>query len=387
MGIFNEFFKKEKPFFTGIGRGFGFGGGAGGGGGGSELTIEFVLFGAGGSTSRPSAGNGGAGKGGRTLATYKIPSAATLEFRAGGRGFLEPGSASHGGGGGGSSSVHIGSKSGITNALLYAGGGGGSGDNLPGSSFQINGKGNNTTYSSTNSGGVSAGQLGIYGTQPPGSAGGGAPGSAGGAAGTGTDPAPGPGVTGGAGEAGGAHRGGFGGPIQNAYWPPGKASQDADNPADAPVMENIGEGNAGGWPDGGWGGGKSGTVEGGGGGGGGYYGGGGGGVAANVGSGGGGGSGFAASSGTINGIPVVFVSTTMDNSAASEEQNARDADPSGTAPTEVQKGVDHGDQNTLGGFGWIAYRVNSGSWNTIPGENNTPSGSNQQVTVPLAPFA
>ena len=31
MGIFNEFFKKEKPFFTGIARGFGFGFGAGGG--------------------------------------------------------------------------------------------------------------------------------------------------------------------------------------------------------------------------------------------------------------------------------------------------------------------------------------------------------------------
>mgnify|MGYP003114203558 CR=1 FL=1 len=30
MGIFNEFFKKEKPFFTGIARGFGFGGGGGG---------------------------------------------------------------------------------------------------------------------------------------------------------------------------------------------------------------------------------------------------------------------------------------------------------------------------------------------------------------------
>ena len=27
MGIFNEFFVKEKPFFTGIARGFGFGGG------------------------------------------------------------------------------------------------------------------------------------------------------------------------------------------------------------------------------------------------------------------------------------------------------------------------------------------------------------------------
>ena len=34
MGIFNEFFKKEKPHFTGIARGlggFGFGGAAGGG--------------------------------------------------------------------------------------------------------------------------------------------------------------------------------------------------------------------------------------------------------------------------------------------------------------------------------------------------------------------
>ena len=33
MGIFNEFYKKEKPFFTGIARGFGFGGASGGGGG------------------------------------------------------------------------------------------------------------------------------------------------------------------------------------------------------------------------------------------------------------------------------------------------------------------------------------------------------------------
>ena len=40
MGIFNEFFKKEKPVFTGIARGvggFGFGGAAGGGGGSSDL--------------------------------------------------------------------------------------------------------------------------------------------------------------------------------------------------------------------------------------------------------------------------------------------------------------------------------------------------------------
>ena len=32
MSIFNEFYKKEKPFFTGIARGFGFGGASGGGG-------------------------------------------------------------------------------------------------------------------------------------------------------------------------------------------------------------------------------------------------------------------------------------------------------------------------------------------------------------------
>ena len=388
MGIFNDFFVKEKPFFTGIARGFGFGGAAGTGGAAvSELTIEFVLFGAGGSTSRPSAGNGGAGKGGRTLATYKIPSSATLEFRAGGRGALQPGGNSHGGAGGGSSSVHIGSKSGITNALLYAGGGGGSGDNIPSGPYPHRGQGNYTTYSSTNSGGTSAGRDGAIGPQPGPSAGGGSPGSAGGAAGTGSDPAPGPGVSGGGGEAGGAHRGGFGGPIHGSYYPPGKASQDADNPADAPVMANIGEGNDGGWPDGGWGGGRAGVVEGGGGGGGGYYGGGGGGVASNIGSGGGGGSGFAASTGTINGIPVVFVSTTMDNSAGGEDQVTRDADPSGTAPSGVQVGVDHSAPSTLGGFGWIAYRVNSGSWNTVPGENNTPSGSNQEVTVPLAPFA
>ena len=388
MGIFNEFFKKEKPFFTGIARGFGFGGAAGTGAAAVRtLEIEFVLFGAGGSTSRPAPGNGGSGKGGRTLATYQIPSAATLEFRAGGRGQLQPGGNSHGGAGGGSSSVHIGSKSGITNALLYAGGGGGSADNISGP-YQINGKGNNTTYSSTNSGGVSAGQLGIYGTQPPGSAGGGAPGSAGGAAGTGNDPAPAPGVTGGAGEAGGAHRGGFGGPIQGSYWPPMKSNQDPVNPANSPPSEFQGDGNDGGWPDGGWGGGRAGVVEGGGGGGGGYYGGGGGGVNGNAGSGGGGGAGFAASSGTINGIPVVFVSTNMGNSQAGENRESRDADPSGTAPTDVQKGVsDVSSPSTLGGYGWIAYRVDGGSWNSIPGENNTPDGSNQEVTVPLAPFA
>ena len=45
------------------------------------------------------------------------------------------------------------------------------------------------------------------------------------------------------------------------------------------------------------------------------------------------------------------------------------------------------DESTLGGYGWIAYRVDGGSWNSIPGENNTPDGSNQEVTVPLAPFA
>ena len=389
MGIFNEFFKKEKPFFTGIGRGFGFGGAAGTGAAAARtLEIEFVLFGAGGSTSRPAPGNGGSGKGGRTLATYRIPSAATLEFRAGGRGQLQPGGNSHGGAGGGSSSVHIGSKSGISNALLYAGGGGGSGDNIPPTTFPVLGRGNNTAYSSSNSGGVSAGQPGVRGGQPEPSAGQGSPGSAGGAGGTGTDPAPGPGVTGGAGEDGGAHRGGFGGPIQGSYYPPGKASQSAENPADAPVMDNIGEGNAGGWPDGGWGGGRAGVVEGGGGGGGGYYGGGGGGVAGNAGSGGGGGSGFAASTGTINGIPVVFVSTNMGVSQAGESRTTRDADPSGTAPAGVQVGVpDSGAPSTLGGFGWIAYRVDGGSWNSIPGENNTPSGSNQEVTVPLAPFA
>ena len=39
MGIFNEFFKKEKPVFTGIARGVGgFGFGGGGGAGGAALT-------------------------------------------------------------------------------------------------------------------------------------------------------------------------------------------------------------------------------------------------------------------------------------------------------------------------------------------------------------
>ena len=123
-----------------------------------------------------------------------------------------------------------------------------------------------------------------------------------------------------------------------------------------------------------------------GGGGGGYYGGGGGGVISNEGAGGGGGSGYAASTGTINGVPVVFVSCQMGNSESGEAFNVRDADPSGTAPSGVQVAVlDTND--ALGGFGWIAYRVNSGSWNTVPGENNTPGGSSQEVTVPLAPFA
>ena len=383
MSIFKDFFVKQKPVFTGLKFGFG----------GSTVVdsdsttavvrIDFVLFGAGGSTPR---GSGlGSGKGGRTLATYDIPTSATLEFRAGGRGVIT--GSSHGGGGGGSSSVHIGSKSGISNALLYAGGGGGSGDNLPPNPLPARGHGNNTPYASSSTGGVSAGLPGQYGNKPEASAGGGSPGAAGGAAGAGTNPAPTPGSSGGGGEAGGAHRGGFGGPIFASYWPPGKATQDATNPANAPGMPSAtGEANAGGWPDGGWGGGKAGVVEGGGGGGGGYYGGGGGGVASNEASGGGGGSGFAASTGTINGVPVVFVSCQMGNSEAGEARTARDADPSGTAPSGVQFGVQD-TASALGGFGWIAYRVNGGSWNTIPGESNTPSGSSQQVTVPLAPFA
>ena len=387
MGIFRDFFVKEKPIFTGITRGiggFGFGKSAATATGPkTEVTINFVLFGAGGSTSRgPQLGSG---KGGRTLATYIIPTSATLEFRAGGRGVIT--GSSHGGGGGGSSSVHIGTKSGISNALLYAAGGGGAGDNLPGVPVLARGHGNNTPYASSSTGGVSAGLPGQYGGQPAPTAGGGSPGAAGGVAGAGTNPAPTPGGTGGGGEAGGAHRGGFGGPIFGTYFQPGKDTQDATNPADAPGMPGTGQnGNEGGWPDGGWGGGKSGVVEGGGGGGGGYYGGGGGGVNSNEGSGGGGGSGFAASTGTINGVPVVFVSCQMGNSEAGEARTARDADPSGTAPSGVQFGVQD-TANALGGFGWIAYRVDGGSWNSIPGENNTPSGSSQEVTVPLAPFA
>ena len=95
MGIFNEFLKKEKPVFTGIARGvggFGFGGGGGTGVAATELTIEFVLFGAGGSTSRPEPGNGGAGKEEELSQLTKYLQHATLEFRAGGRGVLEPSS-------------------------------------------------------------------------------------------------------------------------------------------------------------------------------------------------------------------------------------------------------------------------------------------------------
>ena len=157
-----------------LGQGFGSGGG-GGAAGPSTVRIEFVLFGAGGSTTR-GPGNG-SGKGGRTLATYDIPTSATLEFRAGGRGVIA--SNSHGGGGGGSSSVHIGSKSGITNALLYAAGGGGSADNLPGVPNPARGHGNNTPFASSSTGGVSAGLPGQYSSKPAASAGQGSPGSAG----------------------------------------------------------------------------------------------------------------------------------------------------------------------------------------------------------------
>lgn len=40
MGIFNEFYKKEKPFFTGIARGFGFGGGSSSSGGGGAFSAS-----------------------------------------------------------------------------------------------------------------------------------------------------------------------------------------------------------------------------------------------------------------------------------------------------------------------------------------------------------
>ena len=41
MGIFNDFFVQEKPFFTGIARGFGFGGG----GGGASVSYNFQASG------------------------------------------------------------------------------------------------------------------------------------------------------------------------------------------------------------------------------------------------------------------------------------------------------------------------------------------------------
>ena len=382
MSIFRDLFNvKQSPIFTGLRFGFG---------SSSappqrkvvELTIEFVAFGAGGSTSRPPSGS--SGKGGRSLATYKMPSAVTLHFRAGGNGVLTP--TPHAGGGGGSSSVHIGDKSGIANALLYAGGGAGSADNVPPPAQQDRGHAANTPYSSSSSGGVAPGDPG--GVNPsPGSApsGGGGGNTSGGNAGDGS-PGHSPGTGGGNGEAGGAHRGGFGGPVTTSYFPPVKASQDATDPSNVPLYIPEGlSGNQGGWPDGGWGGGKGGVVEGGGGGGGGYYGGGGGGVSGNIGAQGGGGSSYAASTGTINGFPVTFVSCQLDHSAGGEAFTSRDADPSSTAPSGVQHGVSAA--NSLGGFGWIAYRVNSGSWNSIPGENNTPNGSDQYVNVPLEPFA
>ena len=82
---------------------------------------------------------------------------------------------------------------------------------------------------------------------------------------------------------------------------------------------------------------------------------------------------------------MTFVSCQLDHSAAGEAFTSRDADPSSTAPSGVQHGVSAA--NTLGGFGWIAYRVNSGSWNSLSGENNSPTGSDQYVNVPLEPYA
>ena len=44
MGIFNEFFKKEKPVFTGLKFGFGSGGGGGGAAGPFWSIIHIIFF-------------------------------------------------------------------------------------------------------------------------------------------------------------------------------------------------------------------------------------------------------------------------------------------------------------------------------------------------------
>jgi len=109
MGIFNEFYKKEKPFFTGIARGFGFGGGGGGGApdaptapfsvsGGTKITsgsYDYHVF-----TSDS------------TLEVSGVPGPARILVIAaggsGGAGFT--GNGTYGGGGGGAGGIAYGSN-------------------------------------------------------------------------------------------------------------------------------------------------------------------------------------------------------------------------------------------------------------------------------------
>jgi len=63
MGIFNEFHKKEKPFFTGIDRGFGFGAAASApvGAPAEPVTVEYIVIAGGGGGGYDCGGGGGAG--------------------------------------------------------------------------------------------------------------------------------------------------------------------------------------------------------------------------------------------------------------------------------------------------------------------------------------
>ena len=86
MSIFNEFNKKEKPFFTGIARGFGFGGGGGAAAGpGINEFFEFEVWGGGGGGGENAGSVGGAGA--YVTAQYQIQPGTTLKFivGAGGR--------------------------------------------------------------------------------------------------------------------------------------------------------------------------------------------------------------------------------------------------------------------------------------------------------------
>ena len=88
MGIFNEFFKKEKPVFTGLRFGFGSsGGGAGAPVPASPFTAKIVIVGGGGGGGYAQGGGaGGAGAVGFFDYPITIGSPYSLRVGSGGRG-------------------------------------------------------------------------------------------------------------------------------------------------------------------------------------------------------------------------------------------------------------------------------------------------------------